>query len=209
VGELPSSSRPPKYPHPSWDQFNLAVNAEGDFSKTLKRPCRDRTVGVDPRPSGERPPQYLKRRTGSDARAPTRKSRAIFLLWVQIQAQLGEGHISIVNAKEAVLTEKHLALVMEYAAGGSLTAYVSQRWQHATHTGLFLGEDEARYFFRVPPPPFDRGSTPSPSDPNRVLADVWLTFSHDICRSRYPGVGSKRGHRKSLKICITGCNADR
>lgn len=38
---------------------------------------------------------------------------------------------------------------MEYAAGGSLTAYVSQRWQHATHTGLFLGEDEARYFFRV------------------------------------------------------------
>lgn len=68
---------------------------------------------------------------------------------MQIQAQLGEGHISIVNAKEAILTEKHLALVMEYAPGGSLTAYVSQRWQHATHTGLFLGEDEARYFFRV------------------------------------------------------------
>ena len=68
---------------------------------------------------------------------------------LQIQAQLGEGHISIVNAKEAILTEKHLALVMEYAPGGSLTSYVSQRWQHATHTGLFLGEDEARYFFRV------------------------------------------------------------
>jgi len=67
---------------------------------------------------------------------------------IKIQAQLGEGHASIVNAREAVLTEKHLALVMEYAAGGSLTAYVSQRWQHATHTGLFLGEDEARYFFR-------------------------------------------------------------
>ena len=55
------------------------------------------------------------------------------------------------KAKEALLTEKHLALVMEYAAGGSLTAYVSQRWQHATHTGLFLGEDEARFFFRVSP----------------------------------------------------------
>ena len=67
----------------------------------------------------------------------------------QIQAQLGEGHVSIVDAKEAILTEKHLALSMEYAAGGSLTAYVSQRWQHATHTGMFLGEDEARYFFRV------------------------------------------------------------
>ena len=71
------------------------------------------------------------------------------MLFEQIQAQLGEGHINIVKAKEALLTEKHLALVMEYAAGGSLTAYVSQRWQHATHTGLFLGEDEARFFFRV------------------------------------------------------------
>lgn len=79
----------------------------------------------------------------------TAKMAEGFMGLMQIQAQLGEGHVSIVNAKEAILTEKHLALVMEYAAGGSLTAYVSQRWQQATHTGLFLGEDEARYFFRV------------------------------------------------------------
>jgi len=48
-----------------------------------------------------------------------------------------------------LLTETHLALVMEYAAGNSLTGYVADKWQHAQHTGLFLGEDEARYFFRV------------------------------------------------------------
>ena len=37
---------------------------------------------------------------------------------MQIQANLGEGHVNIINAFEAVLTETHLALVMEYAACG-------------------------------------------------------------------------------------------
>ena len=68
---------------------------------------------------------------------------------MQIQANLGEGHVNVINAYEAVLTETHLALVMEYAACGSLTSYVANRWQHAQHSGLFLSEDEARYFFRV------------------------------------------------------------
>ena len=67
----------------------------------------------------------------------------------QIQAELGEGHVNIIEAKEVLLTETHLALVMEFAAGNSLTGYVADKWQHAQHTGLFLGEDEARYFFRV------------------------------------------------------------
>jgi len=39
----------------------------------------------------------------------------------QIQAELGEGHVNIVEAKEVVLTDHHLCLVMEYAAGNSLT----------------------------------------------------------------------------------------
>jgi len=56
-----------------------------------------------------------------------------------------------------LLTETHLALVMEYAAGNSLTGYVADKWQHAQHTGLFLGEDEARYFFRVRPRVRSRG----------------------------------------------------
>jgi serine/threonine-protein kinase SRK2 len=48
-----------------------------------------------------------------------------------------------------LVTHTHLALSLEYAAGGSLTSYVADRWQHSQHSGLFLSEDEARYFFRV------------------------------------------------------------
>lgn len=39
--------------------------------------------------------------------------------------------------------------VMEIAAGGSLTSYVADKWQKAQAQGLFLSEDEARYFFKV------------------------------------------------------------
>lgn len=82
-----------------------------------------------------------------------------FMACLQIQANLGEGHVNIINAFEAVLTETHLALVMEYAACGSLTSYVANRWQVAQHTGLFLSEDEARYFMRV-------SSTPDLASPS-------------------------------------------
>lgn len=68
---------------------------------------------------------------------------------LQIQAELGEGHVNIIEAKEVLVTHTHLALSLEYAAGGSLTSYVADRWQHSQHAGLFLSEDEARYFFRV------------------------------------------------------------
>lgn len=67
---------------------------------------------------------------------------------ITIQAELGEGHVNIVEAKEVILTDKHLCLVMEYAAGNSLTGYVANKWQHAQQTGLFLSEEEARYYFR-------------------------------------------------------------
>ncbi|KAK9833495.1 hypothetical protein WJX84_007710, partial [Apatococcus fuscideae] len=67
---------------------------------------------------------------------------------IRIQAELGEGHMNVINAKEVLLTQTHLALVMEFAAGASLTSYVAEKWQAAQHTGLFLTEDEARYFFR-------------------------------------------------------------
>lgn len=40
---------------------------------------------------------------------------------MQIQAELGEGHVNIIEAKEIILTNRHLCLVMEYAAGNSLT----------------------------------------------------------------------------------------
>lgn len=51
------------------------------------------------------------------------------------------------------LTETHLALVMEYAPGGSLTTYVSKRYEtnednFGRAKDLYLDEDEALYFFR-------------------------------------------------------------
>lgn len=72
-----------------------------------------------------------------------------FVFDTQIQAELGEGHVNVIEAKEVLVTHTHLALSLEYAAGGSLTSYVADRWQHSQHSGLFLSEDEARYFFRV------------------------------------------------------------
>lgn len=68
---------------------------------------------------------------------------------LQIQAELGWGHHNVIKAYEAILTPTHFALVMEFASGGSLTSYVSERFSKANTTGLFLNEDEARYFFRV------------------------------------------------------------
>ena len=87
--------------------------------------------------------------------------KRVWILLMQLQAQLGEGHVSVVNAKEAILTEKHLALVLDYIEGGSLTKYVSDRWHQASHTGLFLSEDESRYFFRVSPSHEKKSKLPS------------------------------------------------
>ncbi len=62
---------------------------------------------------------------------------------------LGPGHINLINVYEAILTPDHLGIVMEYAEGGALTAYVAERWGSAQPGGLILKEEEARFFFRV------------------------------------------------------------
>eukprot|EP01025_Chloroclados_australasicus_P047534 TRINITY_DN533_c0_g1_i1.p1 TRINITY_DN533_c0_g1~~TRINITY_DN533_c0_g1_i1.p1 ORF type:complete len:422 (-),score=65.27 TRINITY_DN533_c0_g1_i1:537-1802(-) len=68
---------------------------------------------------------------------------------IKIQGDLGEGHLNIVNAHEVFLTKTHLALCMEFAAAGSLTNYVADRWQTTQERGgLFLTEDEARFLFK-------------------------------------------------------------
>lgn len=54
----------------------------------------------------------------------------------------------MIKAYEAILTPSYLCLVMECAEGGSLTSYVADKWQKAQAAGLFLSEDEARYFFK-------------------------------------------------------------
>jgi len=47
---------------------------------------------------------------------------------MQVQAELGPGHINLINVYELILSEDYLGLVMEYAQGGSLTAHVAERW---------------------------------------------------------------------------------
>ncbi|URE42927.1 serine threonine-protein kinase [Musa troglodytarum] len=49
-------------------------------------------------------------------------------------------HPNIIRFREVVLTPTHLAIVMEYAAGGEL-------FERICHAGRF-SEDEARYFFQ-------------------------------------------------------------
>ncbi len=70
--------------------------------------------------------------------------------FAQIQAQLGEGHVNIIAAQEVLLTSQHLAIGMEYASGGNLTAYVTSRWPQAqARSKMFLSEEEARFYFKV------------------------------------------------------------
>ena len=57
------------------------------------------------------------------------------------------------TAKEVALTAKHVCLIMEFAAGGNMTAYVAKKSQGSTAAAaegqLFMTEEEARYFYRV------------------------------------------------------------
>ena len=60
--------------------------------------------------------------------------------------------MNIIAAREVLLTTHHLAICMEYASGGNLTAYVTRQWPRANaRSKLFLTEDEARFYFRVRP----------------------------------------------------------
>lgn len=42
----------------------------------------------------------------------------------------------------------HAPHLEPHLQGGSLTSYVADKWQKAQALGLFLSEDEARYFFK-------------------------------------------------------------
>mmetsp|Transcript_10826 Transcript_10826/g.27788 ORF Transcript_10826/g.27788 Transcript_10826/m.27788 type:complete len:469 (+) Transcript_10826:407-1813(+) len=66
---------------------------------------------------------------------------------IEIQGQLGHGHLNLVNSSSAILTAQHLGIAMEYAAGQSLTKYVTDAFPKSG-SGLFLKETEARYFFK-------------------------------------------------------------
>lgn len=67
---------------------------------------------------------------------------------VLTQTDLGPGHINLINVYELFLTPDCLGLVMECGQGGSLTSYVSSKWEGAAKDGLLLQEDEALYLFK-------------------------------------------------------------
>ena len=59
---------------------------------------------------------------------------------VQCLLELGEGHVNVIKPSELLLSRTHLALVTDYAPGGSLADYLRRRGT--------LPEKEASYFFR-------------------------------------------------------------
>lgn len=72
---------------------------------------------------------------------------------IKIQAQLGGGHLNIVQPKEAILTRTHLGLVMEYVAGGNMADYIlkcvyTKYGGFDECDGLVMDEEEARYYFK-------------------------------------------------------------
>lgn len=48
---------------------------------------------------------------------------------IKLQSELGEGHHNIITPEEVVLTSHYLGLVMEYAPGGSLTSYITEKFK--------------------------------------------------------------------------------
>jgi hypothetical protein len=87
---------------------------------------------------------------------------------VQLQARLGQGHPNIVGVHEAILTESHLALVLDYAAGGASGAGagasgagLAQRRAGALRGGPAQGRGgqapPLRRWRRAPPAAAERG----------------------------------------------------
>eukprot|EP00983_Pelagomonas_calceolata_P085049 1156477-Pelagomonas_calceolata.AAC.5 len=48
---------------------------------------------------------------------------------IRLQSELGEGHHNIITPEEVVLTSHYLGLVMEYAPGGSMTQYITDKFR--------------------------------------------------------------------------------
>ena len=95
---------------------------------------------------------------------------------LQVQTELGPGHINLINVYELILSDDYLGLVMEYAQGGSLTAHVAERWGTATAGKLVMDEDEARYFFRVSSQPCSMCSTAGLEHMSKHHCAAWLVL---------------------------------
>ncbi|GAX78594.1 hypothetical protein CEUSTIGMA_g6033.t1 [Chlamydomonas eustigma] len=67
---------------------------------------------------------------------------------IQLQSELGEGHVNIISAEELVLTSHYIGLVIEWAPGGSLTDLITNKFNECQGVGLLMPEHEVRYLFR-------------------------------------------------------------
>ncbi|GAB4821080.1 hypothetical protein N2152v2_008126 [Parachlorella kessleri] len=67
---------------------------------------------------------------------------------ITIQAQTGEGHINMCHIREVVLTPSHLALVLDYEAGGSVAEFVASRIPLVSKLDLCISEGLARFMFK-------------------------------------------------------------
>ncbi len=77
------------------------------------------------------------------------KEQQVMVLHNVIEIQHTYNVIDTVPARSMSHKYQFGLQVMECATGGSLTSYVADKWQKAQALGLFLSEDEARYFFKV------------------------------------------------------------
>ena len=75
-----------------------------------------------------------------------------WLVPVQIQAGVGAGHVGVLPLKEVLLTPTHTALVLDYAAGGTvfdrLASQRAAQQQAQQPQQLCMPEGSARFLFR-------------------------------------------------------------
>lgn len=67
---------------------------------------------------------------------------------VVIQAEVGWGSPHMCTLQEVMLTPTHLAMVLDYEAGGSCAEYVAAQIPKVARLELCVDEERARYMFR-------------------------------------------------------------
>lgn len=67
---------------------------------------------------------------------------------IVIQAEVGAGSPHMTTLREVLLTPTHLAMVLEYAAGGSCAEYVATQIPRVSRLDLCVPEEAARFMFK-------------------------------------------------------------
>lgn len=66
---------------------------------------------------------------------------------IMVQSTEGDG-VFLTRIRDVLLSPTHLALSLEYEAGGNLAEYVARRLPQVGRDELAISEDEVRYLFR-------------------------------------------------------------